>query len=135
MTEHSRRALLRRGGATLAALGTAALAGCSGGDEGTETEAFDGEIVEVGPNGQNVFTPGTTDPLRIDAGTSVRWVWRSANHNVVVRDQPEDANWDGDPEIHDTEHSYEYTFEVPGEYHYVCEPHESMGMVADVVVE
>lgn len=133
MSDHySRRALLRRGGIALAA--STALAGCSGGDA-TETADFDGEIVEVGPDARAVFTPGTTDPLRIEAGTSVRWVWRSANHNVVVRDQPSDADWGGEPDIYHTDHTYEYTFEVPGQYHYVCEPHEGMGMVADIVVE
>lgn len=133
MSDHyPRRALLRRGGVALAT--ATALAGCSGGDT-TETENFDGEVVEVGPNARNVFTPGTTDPLRMEAGTSVRWVWRSANHNIAVRDQPADADWGGEPEINHTDHTYEYTFDVPGQYHYVCEPHEGMGMVADIVVE
>lgn len=129
----SRRAFLRRGTAAVAS--AALLAGCSGGDAATETSSFDGPVVEVGPGGNNVFTPGTDEPLRVEAGTRVRWVWRSANHNVVVRDQPADANWEGEPEIHHTDHTYEFTFEVPGEYHYVCEPHEGLGMVGDVVVE
>ncbi|NHX36933.1 MULTISPECIES: plastocyanin/azurin family copper-binding protein [Halolamina] len=135
MREHdpSRRTILRRGAAALAA--TTALAGCAGGDAATETGNFDGEVVEVGPDGRNVFSPGTNDPLRVDAGTSVRWVWRSANHNIAVRGQPADANWGGEPDIHHTDHTHEHTFEVPGEYHYVCEPHEGMGMVADLVVE
>ncbi|MFW5934998.1 MAG: plastocyanin/azurin family copper-binding protein [Halolamina sp.] len=135
MREHdpTRRTLLRRGAAALVA--TTALAGCSGGSDEPATESFDGELVEVGPNGQNVFSPGTNDPLTIDAGTTVRWVWRSANHNIVVRDQPADANWEGEPDIYNIDHTYEYTFEVPGEYHYICEPHEGMGMVADIVVE
>ncbi|WP_254663265.1 plastocyanin/azurin family copper-binding protein [Haladaptatus sp. W1] len=30
---------------------------------------------------------------------------------------------------------YHYTFEVPGKYHYWCQPHKAMGMVADIVVE
>jgi len=132
-----RRTLLRRGALAVAA--TTALAGCSGGessgDGSSETEEFDGRVVEVGPDTQNVFTPGTEEPLRVDAGTTVRWVWRSANHNIVVREQPDDANWEGEPDIYNPEHSYEFTFEVPGEYHYVCEPHEGMGMVADVIVE
>ncbi|GAB7094718.1 hypothetical protein JCM30237_18710 [Halolamina litorea] len=128
----SRRTLLSRAG--VAAAATTALAGCSGG-ESTETEDFDGEIVEVGPDARNIFSPGTGDPLRIPAGTAVRWVWRSANHNVAVRDQPDDAEWGGDPDIHHSGHTYDFTFEVPGEYHYVCEPHEGMGMVGDVIVE
>ena len=128
----SRRSVLRRGGLALAAL--SATAGCLGGG-GTETVAFDGPVVDVGPNGRNVFTPGTAEPLRIDAGTRVRWQWRSANHNVAVRSQPADADWGGEPEIHHTGHGYEHTFETPGRYHYVCEPHEGAGMVGDLIVE
>ncbi|QKY20337.1 plasmid stabilization protein [Halolamina sp. CBA1230] len=130
---NSRRAFLRRGTAAIAS--ATLLAGCSGGDATTETESFDGPVVEVGPDGRNVFSPGTNEPLRVEVGTRVRWAWRSANHNVAVRDQPADANWEGEPEIHHSGHTYEFTFEVPGEYHYVCEPHEGMGMVGDVVVE
>ena len=130
----TRRSMLRRSGVTLAA--ATAMAGCLGsGDASTETMTFDGPVVDVGPNGQNVFSPGTNDPLRIDAGTRVRWVWRSANHNIAVREQPDGADWGGEPNIHHTDHTYEYTFEVPGEYDYVCEPHEGMGMTADLVVE
>lgn len=138
MSEHdpSRRAILRRGAAALAATTTAtALAGCSGGDATTETDSFDGPIVEVGPNARNVFSPGTEEPLRIDAGTRVRFVWRSANHNIAVQSQPDDANWEGVSEIHNSGYTHEFTFEVPGKYHYVCQPHQGMGMVGDVVVE
>ncbi|SEO35297.1 Plastocyanin [Halogranum amylolyticum] len=31
--------------------------------------------------------------------------------------------------------TYSYTFEVPGEYEYVCIPHEQGGMVGTIVVE
>lgn len=132
-TGPSRRAVLRRSGAVLAAL--SATAGCLGG-ESTETK-FDGPVVEVGPNGRNVFTPGTTEPLTIDAGTRVLFDWRSDNHNIEVRDQPAEADWqgtEGDGTYH-TGHTLEYTFDVPGEYHYVCVPHEAMGMIADIIVE
>jgi len=30
--------------------------------------------------------------------------------------------------------TYSHTFDTPGTYHYFCIPHESMGMVGDVVV-
>jgi len=134
MTHSTRRGLLCRGSAALAAL--SATAGCLGGSEPTETD-FDGPIVAVGPNGSNAFTPGTNEPLTIDAGTRVLFDWRSANHNIEVRDQPDGANWqgtEGDGTYH-TGHTLEYTFEMPGEYHYVCTPHEGLGMVGDIVVE
>jgi len=128
----SRRAVLRTGGAALAALSTA---GCLGG--GSEDAEFDGPVVLVGPNGRNLFSPGTEEPLTVEAGTRVRFDWRSANHNIAVDEQPEDANWqgsEGDAAYH-TGHTLEHTFEVPGEYHYVCVPHEGLGMVGDIVVE
>lgn len=133
MDEHDRRTILRRGAAALAA--TTALAGCSGGDAATETTSFDGPVVEVGPDARTVFTPGTNEPLRVEPGTRVQFRWRSANHNIVVRDQPDGANWQGVPDIHNAGYTHEHTFETPGEYHYVCEPHEGMGMVGDVIVE
>jgi plastocyanin len=130
----SRRAVLRRSGAALAALSLTA--GCLGGDDAEETDAFDGPVVLVGPNAKNVFSPGTDEPLRIDAGTRVRWDWRSANHNIEVREQPDGADWQGTEGdgVYHTGHTDEYTFDVPGEYHYVCVPHEGLGMVADLVV-
>lgn len=131
----SRRDYLRRGiGVTALAVG---LAGCSG-DGGSGGDGDDGttsRTVEVGPNDEFVFAPGTDSPLRIAPGTTVEWVWESDTHNIVVREQPDDADWPGYEEIEDEGFTYEYTFEVPGEYHYVCEPHEAAGMVADIVVE
>lgn len=128
----SRRSLLRTGGAALAALSTA---GCLG-DAGADDE-FDGPVVLVGPNAKNVFSPGTDEPLTIEAGTRVQWDWRSANHNIQVREQPDAADWEGTEgtATYHTGHTHEHTFEVPGEYHYVCVPHEGLGMVADLVVE
>jgi plastocyanin len=129
----TRRSVLRRSGLALAALSSTA--GCLGG-ESTETE-FDGPVVAVGPSGRNAFTPGTNDPLTVEAGTTVLFDWRSANHNIEVREQPADADWQGTEgnATYHTGHTHEHTFEVPGEYHYVCTPHEGLGMVGDVVVE
>jgi plastocyanin len=31
--------------------------------------------------------------------------------------------------------TYEYTFETPGEYTYVCVPHVGVGMIGTIVVE
>lgn len=130
----TRRAVLRRSGLALAALSSTA--GCLGGSEPTESE-FDGPVVLVGPSAKNVFTPGTEEPLTIDAGTRVQFDWRSANHNIEVREQPDGADWQGTEgnATYHTGHTHEHTFEVPGTYHYVCVPHEGLGMVGDVVVE
>ncbi|MEF8799806.1 MAG: plastocyanin/azurin family copper-binding protein [Halolamina sp.] len=131
-TPPTRRSLLRKSGAALAALSTA---GCLGGD--TEKNEFDGPVVIVGPNARNVFSPGTDEPLTIEAGTRVQWDWRSANHNIRVDEQPDAADWQGTEgsAIYHSGHTHEHTFEVTGEYHYVCVPHEGLGMVADLVVE
>ena len=127
----------RRGVLTgIGALAAASLAGCSGGDGGSETTTEpDGPVVDVGPSGQFRFAPGTNEPLTVEAGTTVTWVWQSNTHNVVVESQPDGADWSGHEPFEDAGFSYEYTFEVPGEYHYYCQPHRSAGMVADVVVE
>ena len=115
------------------------LAGCTsnqstapGESEGTGT---DSKTVAVGPDGRYAFTPGTETPLRIAPGTTVKFVWKSDTHNIYVDSQPESANWQGHESIENTGFTYEYTFEVTGTYHYWCEPHKSLGMVADLVVE
>lgn len=104
------------------------LAGCTGGGGRTET-------VVVGPGMDFVFEPGTAEPLTIQAGTTVRFVWDTGAHNIHVDSQPADANWAGHEEVEEEGFVHEHTFDVPGEYHYWCFPHRSMGMVGDIVVE
>lgn len=98
----------------------------------------DVRTVEVGPNGQYVYEPGTSSPLEVPVGTTVEWVWRSDNHNIVVGEQPAEANWEGTPgganELYNSGYTYTHTFETAGQYNYWCSPHRSLGMVADVVV-
>lgn len=98
-----------------------------GGGGGTET-------VKVGPNGDFVFTPGTNEPLAITPGTTVKFVWESDTHNIVVESQPEEANWEGHETIEDTGFEYEHTFEVKGTYEYFCQPHKSAGMTGTIEV-
>lgn len=117
------------------------LAGCSfgGGDgagEQTTTELPDDmAVVQVGPDAQYTFVPGTNDPLQISTGMTVRFDWGSNTHNVHVTSQPENADWSGHDQIQNDGFSFEYEFTVPGTYEYVCEPHESLGMVGSIVVE
>jgi len=87
--------------------------------------------VSVGPDGEFVFEP---DAVRIEPGTTVRWLWESDFHNVVPVDQPEGADWSGEVDTYGEDHSYEFTFETPGTYEYVCEPHEGAGMRGYIVV-
>lgn len=109
------------------ALAPPLVAGCSS-DDGTE-------VVEVGPDGDLVFRPGTDEPLEISTGTTVTFVWESGGHNIHVDSRPDDASWDGHASIEDAGFEHEHTFDVAGEYHYWCEPHRGAGMVADIDVE
>lgn len=118
----SRRAFLRAAG------GTAAVAGTSG------VAAAEPLTVEVGPDARYVFSPGTETLLHVPPGTTVRFAWRSDNHNVVVENQPSAADWSGHEPIEHTGFSFEHTFDVPGSYEFFCRPHRSMGMTGTIIV-
>ncbi len=94
------------------------------------------EEVVVGPGGNLVFEPAD---LTIAPGTTVNFVWDSDNHNIVVENQPDDANWEGTPggpsDIYNTGYEYSHTFETEGTYEYFCQPHKSAGMVASITVQ
>lgn len=126
----TRRAVVSAAGAAVAG----ALAGCSGGSDGGGGGSADA-TVEVGPNEEFAFEPGTDEPLRVDAGATVEFVWRSGGHNVLVESQPDGADWEGHESIEAEGFSVAFAFETPGRYEYVCEPHESLGMVGTLVVE
>ena len=134
-----RRALLRVTGTG----GIGILAGCVGsGDTSTPTPG-ENEVL-IGPNNSRRFVPET---LTVSPGTTVTWTFESPNHNVSCRPD----NWESAtlPDGADPFASYEgtnsyatfpvgetfeYTFEVPGTYDYVCVPHVTDGMVGTVVV-
>ncbi|MFW6376660.1 MAG: plastocyanin/azurin family copper-binding protein [archaeon] len=100
-----------------------------GGGEGSTEE------VAVGPGGSLVFEP---EDLEITPGTTVEWVWDSDDHNIVVDEQPDGADWEGTEggpgTTYDTGHTYSHTFETTGTYEYACEPHRASGMLGTVVV-
>ncbi len=132
----SRRGFLRAGTAGVAGAGTA---GTAAAQEGTDTAAESGgggtETVTVGPGGGLVFEP---DELTIATGTTVNFVWESDNHNVVVENQPEGADWSGTEgapnTTYDTGHEYSHTFDTVGTYDYFCQPHKAAGMVGSIEV-
>jgi len=100
--------------------------------EETTTVAAD-VTVAVAPGGSLRFDP---DEFTVEAGATVRWVWESSGHNVAVEDQPADADWPGDSaELYSEGHTHVYTFDVPGEYEYFCQPHRSAGMEGSFTVE
>ena len=91
--------------------------------------------VIVGPGGNLVYEPAD---LTIAPGTTVNFVWESDNHNIVVENQPEGANWEGteggEGQTYNTGHEYSFTFETEGTYDYYCAPHLSAGMEASITV-
>jgi len=128
---------------TVAALGAGlvGLPGCLSGP------SFPDADVVAGADGENTFEPAA---LTVAVGNSVTWGFASAGHNVCCR--PEDSDDAGLPadaaafasygpdespegSLVPRGGTYEYTFEVPGTYDYVCVPHESLGMTGTVTVE
>lgn len=114
--------LAQDGGGTGAATGQNASA-----DEPTRT-------VEVGPDNEFVFEPGTGEPLRIEPGTTVTFEWKSDDHNIVVGDQPSGANWAGHERLEGTGYSTTHTFETNGTYEFYSEPYRAIGMIGEIVV-
>jgi halocyanin-like protein len=86
--------------------------------------------VEVGA-GENGLAFGPA-AVRVDPGTTVRWEWpgEGGTHNVAATDG---AFRSGDA-VSGSDVTFEHTFESDGEYRYVCEPHETVGMLGAVVV-
>lgn len=100
----------------------------------TTTPSSDREVV-VGPNGTLTFQPQS---FTISAGETVLWRWESGGHNVspTEGEQPSGADWPGkDESTYPAGTTYSYTFDVPGDYAYHCDPHQSVGMVGSFTVE
>ncbi|MBX0324063.1 halocyanin [Halomicroarcula sp. F13] len=101
---------------------------------GTATPADAAQRVLVGP-GDFVFDPET---FAVPVGSTVRWEWRSSNHNVKPATTPSGSDWTGTPgdggRTFEKGHTYTYTFETAGEYEYYCAPHRSVGMTGSFAV-
>lgn len=126
------------------AAGIPALAGCGGGgrpdaygdwfanvdnhDAEVDRRARDRVTVAVGADDGFAFAPAA---IRVDAGTTVRWVWTGigGRHNVVDEYGAFASDYHRESGA-----TYEYTFEAGGLYPYFCEPHRAMGMKGGVRV-
>jgi plastocyanin len=87
------------------------------------------------------YTPAM---LTVPRGTSVTWTTLGSDPHTVTDDpskavNPADASlpagvqpWDSG--FVNSGQSYSQTFTVPGTYNYFCIPHESLGMVATIIV-
>ena len=157
----SRRQLLKGVGAATFAL---PLAGCSSGEDDSESqtteETTDGSadqtteadgggtgaaaVVAVGPEKRLRFEP---EAVEVSVGETVAWEFESEGHNVTSKpgaspkcENPEDAepfaSYDGDEHfaINEVGTTFTHTFDVAGEYVYVCTPHAGQGMVGTVTV-
>ncbi len=132
----------RRGMLAAVATGLAGtLAGCS------SDPSFPDADVIAGPARDTVFDPAE---LTVSVGATVTWGFASASHNVSCRpgDNERVALPDGvepfasygpdeSPEgsLVPRGETYEHTFEVAGEYTYICIPHAANGMVGTIHVE
>ena len=137
--------------ASIGVVTTGAIAGClnsgdgNGSDDGNASGS--GETVhEVasGPEGRLRFDPET---IEISVGDTVRWTAESPGHNVTSKpgasekcENPDGAepfaSYEGDDHFAVMEEgsTFEHTFDVAGEYVYVCAPHEGQGMVGEITV-
>ena len=91
----------------------------------------EGEIFTVTVDGTNLrFSP---DTITLKEGDTVRFFWENQllAHNAVEETGLFDS---GDPQRNV---EYNYTFQVGenGTYEYVCEPHESVGMIGTIIVQ
>ena len=104
--------------------------------EATTTEGAQSSVeVAVGAGGNLRFAP---ESFTLQAGGTVTWTWESGGHNVRPDGQPDGADWSGteggDGTTYGSGHTYEHTFETPGEYSYYCNPHQSFGMTGSFTV-
>ena len=102
------------------------LAGCGGGDDGGGA-SNDTPTTKGGPVAATVelkdlkFKP---EKVSINAGETVRWVWKeNVLHNVTGDGFKSDNVSDG---------PYEHTFEKPGTYDYQCTLHAGMTGTVEV---
>ncbi|WP_135663673.1 halocyanin domain-containing protein [Halorhabdus rudnickae] len=111
----------------------------------SDTSNFDGTGVDrtdaaevsvtVGAQGNGANYAFGPPVVAISQGTTVVWEWngRGGAHNVVSKDDRDPL--DSGTAITSSSKTYEYTFEEPGAYSYVCIPHRINGMKGAIIVE
>jgi halocyanin-like protein len=103
----------------------------------TDLTGQDEAEVMVGPSQELQYKFNPAD-IRIDPGTTVRWVWGGygSQHNVVEADgdQPlDDPSFESEL-VAEEGHEFTHTFEEAGTYDYVCSVHLAQNMVGSVEV-
>ena len=124
-----------RGGAAVALVGVAAVAGVSGSLAGTTKPASKPKpVVKTVAVKDDVYAPTT---LKIKVGNEVNWVWDKNNydsHNVTLTKGPKGISNKKYTSVTGTSGIlFERAFTTPGTYHFECTIHpESMTMTVVV---
>jgi hypothetical protein len=73
----------------------------------------------------------------INVGETVEWICTEGFHNVngTLATYPDNPEGFGNGAPQNAPWSYSYTFNVPGEYDYQCDPHRLLGMLGHIVVQ
>ena len=98
---------------------------------GSLSQVSDAQEVVVSVDSTNLrFSPSS---VTIEEGDSVRFFWSGEllAHNAVA----EEGIFDSGEASRNVDYSFTFETGTNGTYQYVCEPHESVGMVGTIVVE
>ena len=92
----------------------------------------DEQQVEVGVRGVNGYYYFGPPAIAVSPGTTVTWVWtgRGGTHNVVSTS----GAFTSGQLVETKGHTFTYTFDNPGVFRYICNPHQSLGMKGSVFV-
>lgn len=92
----------------------------------------DNVTVQVGAKGNMGMYAFSPAAIAVSPGTTVVWEWtgKGGVHNVVN----EAGSFDSGTLVDKAGFTFAHTFDEPGIYTYVCEPHQSMGMRGAVFV-
>lgn len=109
-------------------LGVGSLSACSSNDD---ADLLATQVTTVEMSANNQFSP---QQVRVKKDDIVRWEWTGGPHNVVSGSAcSPDGVFASGPAA--TKGSFERKFDTVGTFPYYCEPHCSMGMTGEVVVE
>ncbi len=82
--------------------------------------------VQVGPGGGLFFSP---DPVNVNAGDTVNWVWGSDFHSTTSGTNCPTSNGIWDSGVHNVPFQFPFTFNTPGSFSYFCSVHCFVGTV------
>lgn len=108
---------------------------------GASSQPSTAAVVTITLTEDSTFKP---DAVTVPVGATVRWTNSSGDTHTVSNDpksasDPKNVSTPAGVETFNSGRmrpggSFEHLFTVPGTYHYVCEPHEEMGMKGTITV-